>query len=66
VLGLYFYAFLGFQPIGGFLSGWLAATGGTALAFAVGGAVTMVATGIAFVRLGELPRLRLAHTFTRT
>ncbi len=65
VLGLYFYAFLGFQPIGGFLSGWLADAGGTALAFAVGGTVTLAATGVAFVRLGELPRLRLAHTFTR-
>ena len=66
VLGLYFYAFLGFQPIGGLLSGWLADAGGTALAFAVGGTVTLAATGVAFVRLGELPRLRLAHTFTRT
>ena len=48
------------------LSGWLAHAGGTALAFAVGGAVTLVATGVAFVKLGEMPRWRLAHTFTRT
>jgi MFS family permease len=66
VLGLYFYAFLGFQPIGGIVSGWLADAGGTALAFAVGGGVTLVATAVALVRLGEVPRLRLAHTFTRT
>jgi MFS family permease len=66
VLGLYFYAFLGFQPVGGLVSGWLADAGGTALAFAVGGGVTLAATGIALVRLGEMPRLRLAHTFTRT
>lgn len=66
VLGLYFYAFLGFQPIGGLVSGWLADAGGTALAFAVGGTVTLVATGVALVRLGEVPRLRVAHTFTRT
>jgi MFS family permease len=66
VLGLYFYAFLGLQPVGGLVSGWLAATGGTALAFAVGGAVTLVATGIAYVKLGEAKSWRLAHTFTRT
>ena len=66
VLGLYFYAFLGFQPIGGLVTGWLADAGGTALAFAVGGTVTLVATGVALVKLGEVPRLRVAHTFTRT
>jgi MFS family permease len=61
VLGLYFYAFLGAQPLGGLLAGWLAATGGTALALAVGGAVTLAATGVAFVSLGEAPRLRIAE-----
>jgi MFS family permease len=61
VLGLYFYAFLGAQPLGGLLAGWLAATGGTALALAVGGAVTLAATGVAFVSLGEAPRLRIAQ-----
>jgi MFS family permease len=66
VLGLYFYAFLGFQPIGGLVTGWLADAGGTALAFAVGGTVTLVATGVALVKLGEVPRLRVAHSFTRT
>jgi MFS family permease len=66
VLGLYFYAFLGFQPIGGLVTGWLADAGGTALAFAVGGTVTLMATGVALVKLGEVPRLRVAHTFTRT
>ena len=45
MLGLYFYAFMGAQPIGGLFSGWLADTGGTSLAFAVGGAVTLVANG---------------------
>ena len=60
VLGLYFYAFMGAQPLGGLFAGWLAATGGTALAFAVGGAVTLAATGVAFMTLGEAPRLRLA------
>lgn len=65
ILGLYFYAFLGLQPVGGLLSGWLADTGGTALAFAVGGTVTLAATGFAFAKLGEFPRWRVAHTFTR-
>ena len=63
VLGLYFYAFLGLQPLGGLVSGWLADTGGTTLAFAVGGSVTLGATSLAMVRLGELPRWRLAHMF---
>lgn len=66
VLGLYFYAFMGAQPIGGLFAGWLAANGGTSLAFAVGGAVTLVATGFAFVRLGALPRLRLASLRPKT
>lgn len=66
VLGLYFYAFLGLQPVGGIVSGWLADTGGSRLAFAVGGAVTLAATGIASVRLGEVKSWRLAHTFTRS
>ena len=65
-LGLYFYAFMGAQPIGGLFSGWLADTGGTSLAFAVGGAVTLVATGIAFVRLGAIPRLGLVGLRPKT
>ena len=68
VLGLYFYAFLGLQPVGGLLSGWLADAGGTALAFAFGGAVTLAATAFAFVRLGQLPRWRralLGSSFTQ-
>jgi MFS family permease len=59
VLGLYFYAFLGAQPLGGLLAGWLAATGGTALALAFGGAVTLAATAIAYASLGESRRLRI-------
>jgi hypothetical protein len=66
VLGLYFYAFLGLQPIGGLVAGWLAHTGGTALAFAVGGSVTLAATGVALVKLGDVKSWRFAHTFTRT
>jgi MFS family permease len=68
VLGLYFYAFLGFQPVGGLVSGWLADVGGTALAFAVGGTITLAATAVALVRLGELPHWKVFRlsTFTRT
>ena len=68
MLGLYFYAFLGLQPVGGLVSGWLADAGGTALAFAVGGTVTLAATAVALVKLGELPRWKLirSSTFTRT
>lgn len=61
VLGLYFYAFLGAQPLGSLLAGWLAAVGGTGLAFAVGGTVTLAATAYAFVRVVEHPRLRVAQ-----
>jgi len=45
VIGLYYYAFNGSGPAAGLLAGWLAATGGTELAFAVGGLVTLAATG---------------------
>ena len=47
--------------MGGLLSGWLAATGGTELAFAVGGAVTLGAIGFVVLRSTERPGLRLAH-----
>jgi MFS family permease len=44
VVGLYYYAFNGTAPLGGLLAGWLCAVGGTQLAFAVAGAVTVAAT----------------------
>jgi MFS family permease len=61
VVGLYYYAFNGAGPAGGLLAGWLAATGGTSLAFAVGGAVTLGAIGFAALRMIDRPALRLAH-----
>jgi MFS family permease len=61
VLGLYFYAFLGAQPLGGLLAGWLADVGGAGLAFAFGGTVTLAATTFAFVRLATRPGLRVAQ-----
>jgi MFS family permease len=51
VLGLYYLAFNGSMPLGGLLAGWLAATGGTELAFVVGGTGALVAalTGTAIL-----------------
>jgi MFS family permease len=46
VIGLYYFAFNGTGPAGGLLAGWLAAQGGTELAFAVSGAAA-VATAAA-------------------
>jgi MFS family permease len=39
LIGLYFFAFAGTGTVGGILSGWLTAVGGTELAFAVAGLV---------------------------
>jgi len=51
VIGLYYFAFNGAAPLGGLLSGWLAARGGTELAFAVSGAAGVAAAVIAASRL---------------
>jgi MFS family permease len=56
IIGLYFYAFMGTGPLAGLLAGWLSATGGTELAFAVSGAVGIVATVGAALVLGWRPR----------
>jgi MFS family permease len=56
VIGLYYFAFNGSGPIGGLLTGWLAAEGGTELAFAVAGTVAL-ATTAGVVLLGR-PILR--------
>jgi MFS family permease len=61
VVGLYYYAFNGAGPAGGLLSGWLAAVGGTGLAFAVGGAVTVAAVLVALPALVSRPGARLAQ-----
>jgi MFS family permease len=57
VIGLYYFAFNGTGPAAGLLAGWLAAEGGTELAFAVSGAaaVATAATAAMFhYRPGEL------------
>jgi len=53
VMGLYFFAFNGAGPAGGMLAGWLAAVGGTALAFTVAGSTALVVTAGAAVVLGR-------------
>ena len=57
VVALYYYCFNGLGPVGGLLAGWLAAKGGTELAFLVGGAIGVTATAIALAQL-RLPVLR--------
>lgn len=47
VIGLYLFAFVGLAPLGGLLAGWLAEAGGTGLAFAVAGTVSLLAVGVA-------------------
>jgi MFS family permease len=61
VVGLYYYAFNGAGPAGGLLAGWLAAVGGTGLAFAVGGAVTVAAVLVALPALVSRPGVRLVQ-----
>ena len=59
VMGLYYVAFNGAGPAGGVLAGWLAATGGTALAFGVAGtaalAVTVAALALLHTRVRRSP-----------
>lgn len=53
VMGLYFFAFNGAGPAGGMLAGWLAAAGGTALAFTVAGSAALVVTAAAATLLAR-------------
>jgi MFS family permease len=54
VIGLYFFAFNGAGPAGGLLSGWLAASGGTEAAFAVGGVSSLAMTALAVTQLRRI------------
>ena len=45
LIGLYLFAFLGLAPIGGLFAGWLAEVGGTSLAFAVAGVMSLATIG---------------------
>ncbi|MDQ2983952.1 MAG: MFS transporter [Actinomycetota bacterium] len=56
VIGLYYFAFNGLAPLGGVLTGFLAAAGGTRLAFSVAGATTIAVAIAAVPQLGRLRR----------
>jgi MFS family permease len=59
MMGLYYFAFNGAAPAGGLLAGWLAASGGTALAFTVSGTAALLVAAGAFLVLSRTPgRLR--------
>jgi len=61
VVGLYYYCFNGLGPVGGLLAGWLAARGGTELAFLVTGTIGVAATAVALAQLrSPLPRFTSA------
>lgn len=55
VIGFYYFAFNGLAPLGGILTGWLAARGGTQLAFGVAGGVTAL---VAVAAIPQLPHVR--------
>jgi hypothetical protein len=51
VISLYLLVFGGLQPFGALLAGWLSDAGGTGVAYAVSGGVSIAATAVAAVRL---------------
>jgi MFS family permease len=53
LISIYLFAFLGLAPVGGLLAGWLAAIGGTTLAFAVAGVTSLATIGAANFRRGR-------------
>ena len=60
VLSLYYYAWNGLAPVGGVVVGWLCATGGTELAFAVAGACGLVMAALGAVALRRPTRVEPA------
>ena len=61
VLSLYYYAWNGLAPVGGVIVGWLCATGGTELAFAVAGASGLAMAGLAALALRTPERVAPAE-----
>ena len=55
LIGLYFFAFAGTGTAGGILSGWLAAAGGTELAFAVAGVAGLSVSFYVWLRGRTVP-----------
>jgi len=65
VMSVYTTVFAGSVPIGGLFAGAVAAGWGVQAALWVGGAVALLATIVAAVRLGGLSRLRALRTMSR-
>jgi MFS family permease len=63
VIGLFFYGFAGTGSVGGLLSGWLASTGGTELAYAVAGSIALAAAVAAGLALGARERFHPLRAF---
>ena len=49
VMSLFMFAFAGLAPIGGLFAGWLMHVGGTPLALALGGALSLVVVAYAWI-----------------
>jgi MFS family permease len=62
LIGLYLFAFVGLAPIGGLFAGWLAELGGTALAFGIAGATSLVTIAVAgaYRRRAQTPGIAVA------
>ena len=55
LIALYLFAFVGTAPVGGLFAGWLAAVGGTTLAFSVAGLTSLVTIAVANTLRSRLP-----------
>jgi MFS family permease len=60
LIALYLFAFLGLAPVGGLFAGWLAAVGGTTLAFSVAGLTSLTAIAVANILRSRIAEPALA------
>lgn len=65
VVGLFYFGFAGTGSLGGIIAGSLASAGGTSLAYAVAGTVTLAASAAALLLLRPRTGLRLIHVLVR-
>ena len=56
LISIYLFAFVGVAPVGGLFAGWLAEIGGTSLAFAVAGVVSLATIALAQRQRSALQR----------
>jgi MFS family permease len=56
LIGIYFFAFAGTGTLGGIMSGWLTALGGTELSFAVAGVAGLSVSLYVWLRARTVPR----------